>query len=178
MSILRKWKSIWLGTRLNIRFVLIVGVLNALGMVIGYRLSSIAGLRTYKLVNLGGLIFTFFGVLVLSEVLTNERWKRFCVTRIAPAILWTHLTIPFGAFVGASVAVFVRKPSASVLAVFSLEYWAYSMLVLAPLNEVVVFPQWPFFKKDVETRWRWMGFLLVLGGVLAQLVAAIVDITW
>ena len=51
------------------------------------------------------------------------------------------------------------------------------MLFFAFFGEIVVDPRLPIFKKDPETRWRWMGFLLVLGGVLAQLIAAIMDIT-
>jgi hypothetical protein len=96
---------------------------------------------------------------------------------LSPSILWTNLTIPIGAWAGASAAYFTGKPAASAVASFSIGYWAYSMLFFAFFGEIVVDPRLPIFKKDPETRWRWMGFLLVLGGVLAQLIAAIMDIT-
>jgi len=70
------------------------------GVYAGYRLSSIPELRSSKLLNLAGLLYAFLGVLVLSEMLANKQWKDFCVTRLAPAISWIHIIIPFGAFFG------------------------------------------------------------------------------
>jgi hypothetical protein len=153
-----------------------IGTLLLLGFFAGYRLSSIPNLQTYKLLNLVGLIYAFLGVLVLSEILAVEGWKNFCVKKLAPSVSWIQTVVPFGALVGSSIAAFRGNPSGSLVALFSLSFWGYSLLVVMPLNEIVVLPQLPFIKKDVETRWRWLGFLLVLGGVGAQLVAGVLDV--
>jgi len=50
------------------------------------------------------------------------------------------------------------------------------MFALGFFNELVVFPKLPFFSRDIEARWKWMGLLLVLGGIVAQLVAAVIDL--
>jgi hypothetical protein len=153
-----------------------IGILLLAGFFVGYRLSSIPNLQTYKLLNLAGLLYAFSGVLVLSEILATGRWKDFCVVRLAPSVSWIQTTVPFGAFFGSFAATMMRKPSGFSVALFSLAFWGYSLLVVLPLNEIVVFPRLPFVKRDVETRWRWLGFLLVLGGVGAQLVAAVMDL--
>ena len=165
-----------MGAMSNRGFGWILGTLSTVGAVIGYRLSYIPGLRAYKLLNIGGLILAFRGFLVLSEILASEWWKAFCINRIAPVVLWAHSIVPLGAAVGGVAGQIMRKPSAPVVMQFSIGFWGYSLLALGTFNEIVVFPQLPFFKKDVETRWRWMGFLIVLSGVLAQLVAAIMDL--
>jgi hypothetical protein len=153
-----------------------IGILLLAGLFIGYRLSSIPNLQTYKLLNLVGLIYAFLGVLVLSEILAVDGWKNFCVKKLAPSVSWVQTIVPFGAFVGSSIGLLRRNPSGILVALYSLAFWGYSLLVIVPLNEIVVLPKLPFIKKDVETRWRWLGFLLVLGGVSAQLVAGIMDL--
>jgi hypothetical protein len=153
-----------------------IGSFIALGLYAGYRLSSIPDLRTYKLLNLAGLLYAFLGVLVLSEMLASNRWKDFCVRRLAPAILWFQTTVPIGALLGSIMAQIMRKPSSSTVTLFSISFWGYSVLAGFPFDEIVVFPKLPFVKRDVETRWRWLGFFLVLGGVGTQLIAAIMDL--
>ena len=160
----------------NRSFWWVIGILLVAGFFAGYRLSSIPELRTYKLLNLAGILYAFFGVLVLSEMLATDGWKEFCVRKLAPAILWIHTIAPFGAFIGSSIAGIMHKPSSLAVGLFSVSFLAYSMLAGVPFEAMVVFPRLPFVKRDAETRWRWFGFFLVLGGVGAQLVAAVMDL--
>src|ERR1700687_2793505 len=153
-----------------------IGSFVTLGLYAGYRLSSVPDLRTYKLLNLAGLLYAFLGVLVLSEMLATNRWKDFCVRRLAVGILWIQTVVPLGALVGSIVAQIMRKPSASTVTLFSMSFWGYSLLAGYPFEEMVVFPKLPFVKRDVETRWRWLGLFLVLGGVATQLIAAVMDL--
>jgi hypothetical protein len=153
-----------------------IGILLVAGFFAGYRLSSIPELRTYKLLNLAGILYAFMGVLVLSEMLATDGWKEFCVRKLAPAILWIHSTAPLGAFIGSSIAGMMHKPSSLAVGLFSISFLSYSMLAGMPFEAMVVFPRLPFVRRDVETRWRWFGFFLVLGGVGAQLAAAVMDL--
>lgn len=162
---------------MNRLFGLVIGFLFALGFIAGYELSSISGLRTYKLLNLAGLFYTFLGVLVLSELLATARWKAFCVRWIAPMIFWPHMIIPVGSLIGSgAVGQMMSKPSADIVTRFSIFFWVLSLIALTPFIETVLSPRLSFIKTDVETRWRWLGFFLVVCGVGAQFIAAVMDL--
>ena len=157
----------------------VIGIQFVAGLFSGYRLSSIPELHTYKLLNLAGLFYALLGVLVLSELIAADGWKDFCVRKLAPSIVWGHTTIPVGAIFGGVIAAIMHKPSPWAVGLFSFLFWGWSLLVLEPFEKIVAFPRFPWFplvKRDVETRWRWLGFFLVLGGVGAQLVAAVMDL--
>jgi hypothetical protein len=154
----------------------VIGIQFVAGLFAGYGLSSIPELHTYKLLNLAGLFYALLGVLVLSEMIATDGWKDFCVRKLAPSVLWGHTTIPVGTIFGSLIAAIMRKPSSRAGGLFSFAFWGISLLVLLPFEKIVAFPQFPFVKRDVETRWRWLGFFLVLGGVGAQLVAAVMDL--
>jgi len=159
-------------------FWVLVSVVLLLGIAAGYRLSALPRLETYKLLNVAGLSYSFLGVLILSELLAaNAKWKNICVNFLAPGVLWFHFLFPLGALFGAVVpAQMTHKPSSAVAEHFLLAFNAYSMIPLSIFNEVVVLPKLPFLKRDVDTRWRWFGLFLLLSGVLAQLIAALLAI--
>jgi predicted neutral ceramidase superfamily lipid hydrolase len=123
-----------------------------------------------------GLSYSLLGMLVLSELFASARWRKICVKFLAPAVLWVHSLIPLGAFVGAFVAQLMHKPSWEIVCKFFIGFFAYSLIPLSVLNEFVVWPQLPFVKPDIETRWRLFGLFLLLSGVAVQLVAAILAI--
>lgn len=156
-------------------FWIFVSAISLLGLALGYRLSALPRLETYKFLNVAGLSYDFLGVLVLSELLASTvRWKNVCVKFLAPLILWLHTLIPFGAFLGASLpGQLMHKPSSEIVAKFFLLFFGYSLIPLTVFDEFVVFPRLRFVKRDVETRWRWFGLLLLLSGVGLQLAAAV-----
>lgn len=147
-----------------------------LGFIAGYRLSGIAKLDTIKLLNLIGLLYTFIGVIVLSEVLATDRWKRISVKWVAPTIMWLQGVIPIGAFISSYAAYLMHRPSSTTVGTFAIAFFSYSLIPTTLFNEIVVFPRLPLIRRDVETRWRWLGFFLVLSGVGVQLLAALLDI--
>src|ERR1700692_4510656 len=94
-------KRIW-------KFVLLLTT--ALGVFIGDRLAAIPNLQPYKLLNIIGLLYSLLAIFVLSEVLVGSpNWKRICVEKIAPVLLWMHITVPIGAVLGAALAWLVRR---------------------------------------------------------------------
>jgi hypothetical protein len=162
----------------NRAFWSFVSLVLLLGFGLGYRLSGFPKLDALKLLNVAGLFYSFLGVLVLFEVLeSSARWKAICVNLVAPAILWFHALIPFGAFVAAdSIAQLTHQPSADIVGKFFIGFFAYSMIPVSIFQELVVLPKLPFVKRDVETRWQWFGFFLLLSGVVVQLVSAVLGL--
>jgi hypothetical protein len=145
----------------------------ALGFCIGYLLATIPNLQPYKLLNIIGLLYNLLAVFVLSEVLIgSQNWKRICVERIAPVLLWTHITVPIGVALGAALAWFVaRGPSAAITVGFAFGTFFYMSFVGWALEQTVVLPR--LFKKDIESRWRYLGLILLSSGMLFQLISAI-----
>ncbi len=70
----------------------------------------------------------------------------------------------------------MHKSSSSIVLLFSLSFLGCSALANSIFLEMVVSPRLPFLGKDIETRWRWLGLFLVLGGVGTQLIAAVLDL--
>jgi hypothetical protein len=157
-------------------FAIILTAMFCLGFIVGLQMSGLSRLQSSKLLNLAGLAYTLLGVLVLSEVLATDTWKAFCVRWLAPTILWFHTVVPLGAFLSSLAGMAMHKPSSSTVGRFSASFLSYSMIPLLFFNEVIVFPQLRFIQKDVDVRWRWLGFFLVLSGVGLQLIAAVIDL--
>lgn len=108
----------------------VIGIQFVAALFAGYALSSIPELRTYKLLNLAGLFYALLGVLVLSEMIATDRWKDFCVRKLAPSVLWSHTTIPVGAICGSVIAAIMHKPSSLAVGLFSFAFWGWSLQVL------------------------------------------------
>lgn len=165
----------------NRRFYIFISVVVLLGVTAGYALAGLSNLQSYKLVNIIGLLFDFLAVFVLSEALvSNANWKRVCVEWIAPALLWMISTIPLGAGMGVGLAWLLgRGHSASTVGAFSISAYLYSVIVGTLLEQTVVFPRLltvvlpRTFTKEIETRWRYFGLILLGTGILLQLVSAI-----
>jgi hypothetical protein len=76
-----------------------------LGAIFGYRLAGLPNVLPYKLLNIIGLLYNLLAVFVLSEVfVASLSWKRICVEKIAPILLWAHITVPVGVAIGAGLA--------------------------------------------------------------------------
>lgn len=159
-------------------FWVITSLLLIAGFLFGYKLSLIPNLNTSKVLNIIGLLYSLVGVLVLSEMLSSSiGWKKISVEILAPAILYLHSVIPFGAFVGASLLGSMKNcPSAKAVSRFSMGFLAYSILPLMLVDETIVYPRsWPH--KDISTRFRLFGLYLVLTGIGLQIIAAIADLS-
>jgi len=110
----------------NRKFKATLLLTGTLGIFVGYRLSGLPNLQPYKLLNIVGLLYNLLAVFVLSEVLVSSvRWKQFCIEWVAPILMWSHVTVPPGAIVGAGVARLVgRGPSAPTVFAFAFSvFW-------------------------------------------------------
>ena len=71
----------------NRLFAVFVVATTSLGIVIGYRQSTMPQFQSYKFLNVVGL-FYYLGVVVLSEMLApNPRWKKLSVNVVARLVL-------------------------------------------------------------------------------------------
>jgi hypothetical protein len=145
----------------------------ALGALLGYRLAAIPNLQPYKLLNIIGLLYSLLAVFVLSEALVGSpNWKKICVEQIAPVLLWAHITVPTGAALGAGLAWLIgRGPSAYITGAFAFGNFWYMSIVGSVLEQTVVMPR--LSRKDIESRWRYFGLILLSSGMLFQLISAI-----
>jgi hypothetical protein len=153
-------------------FLCLTGVL---GAFIGFRLARLPNLHTYKLVNTIGLFYDLVAVFVLSEVLVSvATWKKFCVERVAPSLMWANTTIPIGASIGSGLAWLLgRGHSASLVGGFAFAAFCYGGL-LGMFLEQAALPR--LISRDVDFRWRYLGLILLTTGVLLQLISAILGI--
>jgi hypothetical protein len=149
-----------------------------LGLLTGYRLAAIAHLQTYKLLNATGLFYDLLGVLVLSDLAaSNERWKLFAVTVIAPAIMWLHVIFPLAVTVSAGLSgLLLHLPSSSIVAGFAFAFWSSLMIPLTIFEWTVALPRFAALK-GLQSRWRWFALLLLLAGVSLQFAAAILSLS-
>ena len=163
------------------RFTVLVAVTAAVGVYVGYQLAEIQNLQSYKLANIVGLLLNLLAILVLSEVLVlNPGWKKFCVEFVAPTLLWCTITVPVGMGVGVGIAWLAKRGhSVSAVGIFALAAYAYGSMLATILEAAVVLPRGltvvlpRVFAKDIETRWRLFGLILLVTGMLLQLVSAI-----
>jgi hypothetical protein len=155
-------------------FIVFISLILFFGIVVGYELSTLQRLDTSKLINVVGLLYSLLGVIVLSELAAvSERWKRIAVRWVAPTVLWLHTALPLGIFVGGIAAsFFLRSTLGAKVSKFAITFFFYSLLPLSVLNETVVFPQLVALR-ELDSRWRWFAFFLLLSGVSLQLISAL-----
>ena len=148
-------------------------LMGALGIFVGFRLALIPNLQPYKLLNIMGLLYNLLAVFVLSEVLlSSARWKVFCVDWLAPILLWSYVAVPTGAMLGAIIAWLLRHaPAAATVGFFAFGNMFYMSYVGTALEYTVVLPR--FFSKDIETRHRYLGFILLSSGMILQLTSEV-----
>jgi hypothetical protein len=153
-------------------------ILIAVGAGIACCLGSWDKLELFKLLNVIGLLYGLLGVLVLSEfVLESPKWRNLVIERVSGVLLWVHLGIPIGAAVTSLfLALLASKafPSAAVFGSASFAFFLWTVPGGLLLENFVFVPKWPRFREPA-VRTRTFGLLLVAGGLVAQLVAAIQD---
>lgn len=158
----------------TIFFSCFVAVLFFIGVSTGYMLAGHQKLVQYKLLNVIGIFYGLFGIVVLSEfVIRNDALKHFVVHWVAGLLLWAHSIIPLGAIVGAGFA--QTLPSSALIAKFFASFFAYSLLVLAFLDFSVFNPKVKAFQ-TLATRTQVFGLILLISGGVVQLTAALQDL--
>jgi hypothetical protein len=82
--------------------------------------------------------------------------------------------VPTGMFLSASVGWFFGMPSAGKTAALGSSVLFDGMIPVTLLDVFVLIPKWPGFVGD-DARLKFLGGFLLVGGLLLQLLAAILD---
>jgi hypothetical protein len=155
-------------------------ILFAAGGAIALCLGSLHRLDAFKLVNVVGIIYGLFGVIVLSEfVVQNERWRLFVVDTLSGILIWSHGAIPLGGAAVSAVLFFVapiQYPSSQIVAKSFVTFFCYALLPTVFIGDFIFVPKFARFR-DPLLRVRMLGLFLVLAGGILQLVAAVQDLT-
>ena len=102
----------------------IILINSAIGVLIGYNLSGYVTFETFKLLNIIGLIYDFLGIIVLSEIVTqNPKVKKFIVYWVAGYVIWATAVIPVGAAIGAVIGYIYSLPSSGKVGNFFIVLW-------------------------------------------------------
>jgi hypothetical protein len=156
-------------------FYAFVFIVVCIGTVLGYGLSSLPHLVSFKLLNIFGILYGLLGIAVLAEfVVKNDRLKRFIVYRLAGVVLWSSTILPFGVLLGSGIAHMRNEPSAGVAAAAAVSFFCWSILPLGFLDAKVWNPA-SGKVPDLHGRTQIFGLWLLVCGAVAQLFAAIWD---
>jgi hypothetical protein len=156
-------------------WILLAGIFAAAGAVLSYRLSLRVSYETFKLLNIVGICSDFLGLLVISYILTARailkslaaNWLTLCVGHIM-------LFVPVGMLITASICSFFSFPSAAKTTKLSVSLFAYGIVPIILLEDFALIPRWKRFSNP-DARLKFLGGFLLIGGMLVQLVAAILD---
>lgn len=160
----------------NRRFLAFAAFMVLVGIWLGFSLSQLPKIATYKLLNIAGIVYGLLGVVVFAEfVMTNDSLKRIMVTYVAGIVLWASTLVPLGMFLGAGIAYTVGLPSAASTASWSIFFVFWSVPPLWVVDAIVLSPT-QMIKIDVHGRHQILGLMLLLGGGALQLVAAVLDL--
>ena len=164
----------------NRAFSILSMFLSAVGAVIGFSLSSMHRLETFKLLNILGIVYGLVGVLVLSEfVAQSEKWRQFVVEKFSGVFIWSHGFIPLGGALAAVPLFFCftsdRFPSSLVVLKSFPLFFGLALIPTFFLEDFVFVPKMKT-SKDPLIRSRRFGGFLVVAGMIVQLIAAIQDL--
>jgi hypothetical protein len=147
-----------------------------LGVLIQLSFGTIKGLELFKLFNLFGLFFDVCGLLLLSEIAINAKGKfQVFMDAVYGSIMLLVFTVPVGIIFSSVVSLFTDLPSSQILASFAggiMTYVAIPLFFIDGFGEIGKAP----FYKTTRTRTLFMGWYLLLAGIVLQLIGATLDV--
>ncbi len=148
----------------------------AVGLLAFYHLASLDGIEKYKLFSLFGLFLNICGVLLLSELVITASAKRSHAFDYLYAFIWAGLfNIPIGMVLGSLILFWLDLPSAGVVLAFAagiLAYVATPLFISDYAGEIFKLR----FYRSVTERVVFMGWYLLLAGMILQLVGGVLDL--
>jgi len=162
-------RDFWL--RIGLPFLAMVTV----GYWFAHKLIAIPNLQMFKVLNIIGLSFDLVGITCLSHfVLRKPSFQAFVIGPMAENVMLFLLAVP----VGMMVCVHLGPGGPSQDLVENITYTTGIYIVFASsffLGRFVV-PSEELFSKDPEFRINFLGAFFLVGGLIAQLVAAVQDL--
>ncbi|MGY0579984.1 MAG: hypothetical protein ACW7DR_18325 [Paraglaciecola chathamensis] len=156
--------------------VLFLGFI-AIGVFFGVRLSAVDNLETFKVLNVIGLFYDIVGLLILSEIFSeNQSYQKFVADTFSGLFMWAHMGIPIGILLsGIGLTYFSGYPSSEISRGIGAGIMIW-MIIPSFLIEDIVFRTKLNKFQTPQSRSRFLGGFLLLSGLLVQFVAAIKDL--
>lgn len=148
----------------------------AVGLLAFYYLASLDGVEKYKLFSLFGLFLNICGVLLLSELVLEASTKKSHVFDYIYAFIWAGLhNFPMGMMLGGVMLLWFDLPSSGVVLAFAAGIFAYVATPLFITDYAGEIFKLGFYR-SVTKRVVFMGWYLLLAGMILQLVGGILDL--
>lgn len=147
-----------------------------IGSYLFYLFASLDSLKYYKLFNTIGLFLNICGVLLLSKIVINFSKKQEKLLDFLYFFLYVGIhCIPLGMLLGAIFLSWLTLPSSGIASKFAGGLFSY---VAAPLfiadYSVEIFKL--DFYKSVSKRVTFMGWYILLAGMVLQFTGSILDL--
>lgn len=148
-----------------------------LGLYTGWQLSDFNNFQFYKLLNITGLLYDFFAVILISYVvLAQDKIKEFIVTHVARFFIIFTMIFPNSML----LAAMIRQPTGTIA---GSEVTAYVLTFIAisalPMNYVFRSPVYePTYNKSYppDKRLKLLGTVILLVGFSFQIIASFNDL--
>lgn len=152
------------------------GVQMLIGVFLYYYLSSIEGVKLFKLFNVFGLYFDVVGVLFLSEMLAKPKEKYIYILDYVYAF-FSHLMfcVWIGVvFIGKAVFFWMFLPSREVVSTFFGWFSIFAIVLLFVVHGVDTFRM--KIGNTVGSRFVLLGWCFLLTGLILQMIGALMDL--
>lgn len=157
-----------------------------IGIILAYFFALAPNLKLYKLLNILGVLFSIIGILIISQyVLKSENLKKFVSDKFTAYALISLSMIPVGMMFGSlgTMLLFILSGMEDISTVFIIVKFAGVILlfVFTPLFiidyfvDILFFRNLPFPESKLK-KTVFIGWYLLLSGLLVQLIAAILAV--
>ena len=146
------------------------------GLYLAYLLGSLPKFELFKLINVTGLVFDIFGVLILSD-LVFEKSDRFAhlFDYLFGFSISALMVIPLGSFFGQIISLFTKLPSIKAATTFAGGVMLYVGMPLYATDSLGDALKLNFYK-SIKFRTKFLGWYFLISGFIFQFVAAIMDL--
>lgn len=157
-------------------YTLITLLFLSFGIFIQLSFGSIKTLEPFKLFNLFGLFFDVCGLLLLSEFAINAKGKiRVFMDGVYGSIMLLVFMVPVGIILSNIASIFIDLPSYKMLSSFAVGILTYLAIPLFYIDGLANITKAPFYE-TTKSRTLFMGWYLLIAGIILQLIGAVLDV--
>ena len=151
-------------------------VLISFGVYLAFLIGGLPKLEIYKLLNITGLLFNIFGVLILSDFIfeKSERFSGLFDYIFAFSML-ALILIPMGIFLGLTIGAFFNLPSSKSLSAFAGGIMLYVGVPLYATDILGDSLKLNFYR-SIKFRTKFLGWYFIISGFIFQFIAALKDL--
>ena len=167
---MNKKHEIRIRNELDILFIVI-------GLFIGIELAKLGDIQSFKILNITGLIFDIFGVLILTYIVaSSEKVKSFICSWGAAISISIVAFIPIGIFTGVTFGVYVLGLQTNINVFINYGPVIFFCMGSIFFLEDLIFNVKLTYFDTQEKRIKSLGGYFLLSGLGIQLFASILDL--